>query len=263
MTRVLKRECAGVLLVALGLAVVVNAGAAAERVVSTPSIPHGGHAYAVIVGITNPLIGWVNFCIRYKPECDTTPLKPRDVVLTPSAWSEMVKVNNLVNNNIKPMPDLKHWGVADSWDYPDDDYGDCEDYVLLKRRLLMRAGWPRQALLITVVRDGKGEGHAVLTVKTDKGEFVLDNQEPQVLLWDKTGYQFEIRQSQSDPNVWVGLSAPHDASATVTADTNLSPHQRNVMRRRQDIELAKETRQSAIYWASVLRRYLAGRSRGQ
>ena len=40
----------------------------------------------------------------------------------------------------------------------------------------MQAGWPRQALLITVVRDKKGDGHAVLTVKTDKGEFILDNQ---------------------------------------------------------------------------------------
>ena len=43
--------------------------------------------------------------------------------------------------------------------------------------MLIQAGWPREALLITVVRDKKGEGHAVLTVKTDKGEFILDNQE--------------------------------------------------------------------------------------
>ena len=48
--------------------------------------------------------------------------------------------------------------------------------MLLKRRMLMQAGWPREALLITVVRDKKGEGHAVLTVKTDKGDFILDNQ---------------------------------------------------------------------------------------
>ncbi len=48
--------------------------------------------------------------------------------------------------------------------------------MLLKRRLLIRAGWPREALLITVVRDRKDEGHAVLTVKTDRGEFILDNQ---------------------------------------------------------------------------------------
>ena len=71
---------------------------------------------------------------------------------------------------------MEHWGVVERWNYPDDGYGDCEDYVLLKRKLLMQAGWPREALLITVVRDKKGDGHAVLTVKTDRGEYILDNQ---------------------------------------------------------------------------------------
>ena len=66
------------------------------------------------------------------------------------------------------MTDIEHWGVVERWNYPDDGYGDCEDYVLLKRRMLMQAGWPREALLITVVRDKKGDGHAVLTVKTDQ-----------------------------------------------------------------------------------------------
>ena len=98
-------------------------------------------------------------------------------MLTPKAWTDLVKVNAWVNDNIKPITDLEHWGVVEQWDYPDDGNGDCEDYVLLKRRMLMQAGWPREALLITVVRDKKGDGHAVLTVKTDRGEFILDNQE--------------------------------------------------------------------------------------
>ena len=89
----------------------------------------------------------------------------------------MVKVNAWVNQNIQPVTDLEHWGVVERWNYPDDGKGDCEDYVLLKRRMLMQAGWPREALLITVVRDKKGDGHAVLTVKTNHGEFILDNQE--------------------------------------------------------------------------------------
>ena len=62
--------------------------------------------------------------------------------------------------------------------------------------LLVQAGWPRQALLITVVANHRGDGHAVLTVKTDKGEFTLDNQNEQVLLWSDTGYRFVKRQSQ-------------------------------------------------------------------
>ena len=102
-------------------------------------------------------IGWVEFCVEYKGECATKPTTPRDVVLSPKAWTDLVRVNAWVNDNIKPMTDLEHWGVVERWNYPDDGYGDCEDYVLLKRRMLMQAGWPREALLITVVRDKKAK----------------------------------------------------------------------------------------------------------
>jgi predicted transglutaminase-like cysteine proteinase len=107
--------------------------------------------------------------------------------------------------------------VVERWNYPDDGYGDCEDYVLLKRRMLMQAGWPRQALLITVVRDKRGDGHAVLTVKTDKGEFILDNQNEEILLWSDTGYRFVKRQSQNDPNNWLALGDGRPAPATAAA----------------------------------------------
>ncbi len=117
----------------------------------------------------------------------------------------------------RPLTDMDHWGVVEKWSYPDDGKGDCEDYVLLKRRMLMQAGWPREALLITVVRDKKGDGHAVLTVKTDKGDFVLDNQEEQVLLWSDTGYRFVKRQSQGNPNNWVSLGDTRPAFATATS----------------------------------------------
>jgi predicted transglutaminase-like cysteine proteinase len=83
--------------------------------------------------------------------------------------------------------------------------------------MLIKAGWPRSALLITVVRDKKGAGHAVLTVRTTRGEFVLDNQEALVLPWEESGYRFVKRQSQSDPNTWVTLGEPHVAPSTVSA----------------------------------------------
>jgi predicted transglutaminase-like cysteine proteinase len=162
-------------------------------------------------------IGWVEFCVEYKNECNTKPSSPRDVVLSPKAWTDLIRVNSWVNENIKPMTDLEHWGVVERWNYPDDNIGDCEDYVLLKRRMLINAGWPREALLITVVRDKKGEGHAVLTVKTNKGEFILDNQEAEVLLWSKTGYRFVKRQAQTDPNAWVSLGEPARMPATASA----------------------------------------------
>ena len=166
---------------------------------------------------TRPPIGWMDFCIEYAPECETRPLDARDVVLTPKAWKDLAQINKWVNDSVWPITDVDHWGVVERWNYPDDGYGDCEDYVLLKRKMLLQAAWPRQALLITVVRDRNGDGHAVLTIKTDKGEFILDNQNPEILLWSETGYRFVKRQSQSDPNIWVGLGEPRPAIATATS----------------------------------------------
>ena len=166
---------------------------------------------------TRAPIGWVEFCTEQPAECANSPTAPRDVVLTSKTWKDLVRVNKWVNETIKPITDLEHWGVVEKWSYPDDGYGDCEDYVLLKRRMLTQAGWPGEALLITVVRDRKGEGHAVLTVKTDKGEFILDNQNADILHWLDTGYRFVKRQSQSDPNIWVSLGDSRPATSTAAS----------------------------------------------
>ena len=191
---------------------------AGERLASLGGALAKEHPAFVTVGdVTRPPIGWVEFCSEYKGACDTKPAQPRDVVLSQRAWNDLVKVNDWVNETIKPMTDLEHWGVVEKWSYPDDGYGDCEDYVLLKRRMLMEAGWPRAALLITVVRERNGNGHAVLTVKTDKGEFILDNQEERILLWSETAYRYVKRQSQSDPNRWVALGDPRPTIATASS----------------------------------------------
>jgi predicted transglutaminase-like cysteine proteinase len=166
---------------------------------------------------TRAPIGWVELCAELPRECDTKPSTPRDVVLTDRVWKDLHRVNRVVNETIKPMTDLEHYGVVEKWAYPDDGYGDCEDYVLLKRRMLIQAGWPREALLITVVREKNGDGHAVLTVKTDRGEFILDNQNEAILLRAETGYRFVKRQSQSDPNTWVSLGDTRPAIATASS----------------------------------------------
>jgi predicted transglutaminase-like cysteine proteinase len=166
---------------------------------------------------SRPPIGWVEFCADNPRECNTAPSAPRDVVLTTKAWKDLVRVNKWVNDKIKPMTDMEQWGVVEKWSYPDTGYGDCEDYVLLKRRMLIQAGWPREALLITVVRERNGDGHAVLTVKTDKGEFILDNQHPDILLWSDTVYRFVKRQSQTDQNAWISLGDPRPTFATATS----------------------------------------------
>ncbi len=172
--------------------------------------------YVAVGASTSVPYGWIEFCQRYKGECDTKALPALDVNATADSMKRIKQINAWVNTTIKPMSDMDHWGVVDRWDYPTDGYGDCEDYVLLKRRLLINEGFPRQGLLVTVVKDEKGEGHAVLTVKTNKGEFILDNLEDEVRAWNKTRYRFVKRQSQTDPNVWVDLGDPTTAPLLVS-----------------------------------------------
>jgi predicted transglutaminase-like cysteine proteinase len=197
----------------------------ASTILASVTVPTAFSAFAaseqpVFISVgpdAKPPIGWVQFCNDNAGECDAQAGSSRDVALTSKAWSDLVRINRWVNDSIKPVTDLEHWGVVERWDYPNDGYGDCEDYVLLKRQMLVKAGWPRSALLITVVRDKKGDGHAVLTVKTDKGEFILDNQAESIVLWSDSGYRFVKRQSQANPNVWVALGDPPPSTITATA----------------------------------------------
>jgi predicted transglutaminase-like cysteine proteinase len=176
-----------------------------------------------------PPIGWVQFCADNPSDCSSGAKKPRDMAMTDTAWKDLLRINQLVNKSITPMSDMLHWGVIEEWSLPTDGYGDCEDYVLLKRKMLIDEGWPREALLITLVRDKNGEGHAVLTVKTDKGEVILDNQSENVMAWTETGYSFFKRQSQGDPNVWVLLGDSRPAAATASAGARLeTEHVRKV-----------------------------------
>lgn len=165
---------------------------------------------------TSTPIGWRDFCVANPDECRVPRARPATIILDEKNWRDIVKINAAVNQEIEPATDMEHWGVVERWSYPDDGKGDCEDYVLEKRRRLMRAGYPRQALLVTVVRDHKGDGHAVLTVKTDRGDFILDNQAPKVLGWAETGYRFIKRQSQEDPNRWVSLGGFDTATVAGT-----------------------------------------------
>lgn len=164
--------------------------------------------YVSVGDVSRPPIGWVQLCQDRPWECRVEPMEARDVDLTSDALRELERVNRHVNDRIKPMTDLEQYGVIEKWAYPESGYGDCEDYVLLKRRMLLQLGWPRSALLITVVRDKKGDGHSVLTVRTNRGELILDNQVDQILPWAETGYRYTKRQSQHDPNIWVSLGDP-------------------------------------------------------
>ena len=87
----------------------------------------------------------------------------------------------------------------------------------MKRKLLVERGWSTGALLVTVVFDEIGDGHAVLLVRTDRGELVLDNKTDAVLAWYETAYRFVKRQSVADPNRWVSVGDPRWTARSTAA----------------------------------------------
>jgi Predicted periplasmic protein len=164
-----------------------------------------------------PPVGWLAFCRTNWSECTDDGKGPSVIDLDRAGWHDIVRINLDVNRSITPVTDMEHWGVEESWDLPSDGKGDCEDYVLLKRKLLIERGFPARALLITVVRDEAGDGHAVLTVRTTRGDFILDNKRDTILSWTATGYRFIKRQSQQDTMQWVALGQPDAGTVTAAA----------------------------------------------
>lgn len=155
--------------------------------------------------ITSQPIGHYEFCQRSPEECDFRTRDARPMELDARRWIAIGEINDMVNGGIEPRTDMEMHGVGELWSFPD-VAGDCEDFVLLKRRLLIDRGFNPANLLITVVRRPNGEGHAVLTVRTDRGDFILDNLETDILVWTDTPYRFLKRQSAHHSGRWVDVT---------------------------------------------------------
>jgi predicted transglutaminase-like cysteine proteinase len=162
-----------------------------------------------------PILGWVRFCEQFAAECAVNLTEPAIVQLDSATWNTIVAINRRVNAKVKPITDKDHWNLVDRWEFPEDGMGDCEDFQLLKRRMLVERGIPRRAMRMTVVIDELGEGHAVLMIRTNRGDYILDNKTSAVLPWHQTGYVFVKRESQ-DSLAWVSLSG--QSSPTTTAN---------------------------------------------
>ena len=157
-------------------------------------------------GKTLAPVGFVKFCVTSPADCKALDDRHNRLAMTPDRWNLLSQVNNFVNDKIAPVSDEDLYGEVEHWAYPT-DAGDCEDYVLLKKRYLENLGFSAEALLITVVLDEKNEGHAVLTITTKDGDYVLDNRRNDVKRWNNTGYKFLKRQSHGNPLQWVALQS--------------------------------------------------------
>jgi predicted transglutaminase-like cysteine proteinase len=170
--------------------------------------------FARVYGQTLPPFGFVQFCEAWPSQCTQSGSMDHRFQATPERLSELDEINRAVNKAVHPATDLELYGVSELWTLPREK-GDCEDYALFKRRLLLERGWPASALLMTVVRDEQGEGHAVLTARTAQGDFILDNKVDAVKLWYLTPYQFVMRQSYLNPKVWVSLDPQANSPVSI------------------------------------------------
>ncbi|WP_425354564.1 transglutaminase-like cysteine peptidase [Jiella sonneratiae] len=177
--------------------------AAIALMMSTSMAAAGASSPMPTTSYTSQPIGHYEFCKRYPTTCRANATAAA-VKLSPQVWARVVDVNSVVNTNIFPRTDQEVYGVPEYWAYPTTE-GDCEDFALLKQYMLEREGIPASALLVTVVKQTNGDGHAVLTLRTDQGDFVLDNLDNRVLPWEATSYTYLKRQAADNAGKWVGI----------------------------------------------------------
>jgi predicted transglutaminase-like cysteine proteinase len=188
------------LLTAMAACAAILVGGTAANAGDPINLANG--AFAQIVGPTSVPIGHSEFCKSHRDECGENPHISDVTSLDEDRWQQLVDTNNRMNSEIVPITDEDLYKVGELWTYPD-GYGDCEDIALAKRRELINEGWDASTLLMAVVRERNGAGHAVLMVRTDRGDLILDNQDGMVRLWNETPYQFIKRQSQANAGEWV------------------------------------------------------------
>ena len=164
----------------------------------------GNPSHMETVGRTSQPIGHYLYCKQYVDDCNIRSRSGAHVKLTRKLWNDLVEVNNFSNTTVTPVTDFEAYNTEEHWAYPQ-DFGDCEDFVLMKRHMLMQRGWPASALLITVVLQPNGEGHAVLTVRTNKADYVLDNLDGHIKPWNETPYKYLKRQDVNNSGHWAKI----------------------------------------------------------
>jgi len=95
--------------------------------------------------------------------------------------ARLAYINRAINLAIRPMSDLKNYGVFEIWTAPlatlANGAGDCTDYAIAKYFALGEAGISENERRLVVVGDRRRGGeHAVLAVSEEQHWLILDNQ---------------------------------------------------------------------------------------
>lgn len=156
---------------------------------------------------TLPPMAYFQFCLRYGGECKQQRMIFRGgpLRMTDERWADLREINDTVNESIAPQRNLL--GLAGEEWLINPGRGDCNDYAVSKRHLLLKRGWPARALLLSEVKMPSGEHHLVLVVRSDKGDLVLDNMTRVVKTWNKVPYKWVRMQSAANPNIWSTVAS--------------------------------------------------------
>ena len=119
-------------------------------------------------------------------------------------YSIAERINSDVNASVTYKTDLAQYGKPEHW-IEANTLGDCEDYALLKRELLLKAGFARKDLHLACCWCETGEYHAVLLCNTNKGWFVLDNRHSLPMIPKQCGYAWDKALDEVDGK-WYVLS---------------------------------------------------------
>lgn len=156
----------------------------------------------------NPPFAFIQYCFKNYDECSSKGRANSQIEMSSRLWRDMQEVQAFVNAAIKPRSDIENSGAQDVWDAANNGYGDCEDYAILKKRLMMARGWGAENLLLTTATTEQREKHVVLTVVTSDGDYVLDNRVTAVQPWEKLAYHWIARQEQKNALLWGAINEP-------------------------------------------------------
>lgn len=163
----------------------------------------GAGSHLIEKQAVSPPFAHILFCARNPAECRDNNGASM-VTLTPERLKELAALNRKINRSIRGRNDDGGKMNGDLWQV-NVKSGDCEDFALTKRSRLIAMGWSSRALRIATAQTRSGEGHAVLVVRTDRGDLVLDNRFNTIKSFDKTDLRMKMIQSEADPLVWYNL----------------------------------------------------------
>lgn len=141
---------------------------------------------------------YADFCSRNPRECDAFG---KSVISFNEFPRELfILINQEVDADIKFAEDREEYNKEDYWDFPVNGRGDCEDIALEKRRRLASLGIPRAALRLIVGQHKRSlYSHAILSIETTEGTFILLENLSYLPLWHQIEYNLEMRE-RSDGN---------------------------------------------------------------